>query len=344
MAVVFFHIPRTSGSTVWHTLVRLAPESGIEAFDLYHRSQQLFGSAYHSIAALADLHPRIAAQGPGALVHHHTNQNITAALCPEENKYVTILRDPAERLISETFHLAAIVQENRPELQDDIRYLHKLLSPDFLAKLADPSACPDELAVSAAAEPFYRNYYINGFWQLFFSAPRQDAPPLQPAPESVAPALAFAVANRFHFIGQFARIAESTRAIAALAGISAPPEVEIVHIKNGSRVPPLRPETVARVRQLNNADYKFVKRVTALNKSGLARRLAETAAALPALEASAAESQAAAAELAARLAAAERRSDQLEQELAALQRSKSWRLTRPLRNVRVALNGKLAFR
>jgi hypothetical protein len=325
MAVVFFHIPRTSGSTVWHTLIRLAPESGVEAFDLYHRSRQLFGSAYFSIQALKDQLPKIAATGPRAIVHHHTNQNITAALCPEEHKYVTILRDPAERLISETFHLSAIVQANHEDLQDDIRYLDNLLSPGLLSKLADPSACPDDLVARAAAEPFYRNYYINAFWQLLFGEARQDAPALQPAPEDVLPALAFAVGNRFHFIGRFAKINDSVHAIAGLAGMTAPPEVEIVHIKNGSRIPPLRPETVELVRTLNKADYEFVRRATRQNAIGLARRLAETEAMQPQLEAEAAR-------LAAQLAASERQSIALAQELATLQRSKSWRLTRPLRD------------
>ena len=332
MAVVFFHIPRTSGSTVWHSLARLAPENGIEIFDLYHRSQQLFSSPYYTLNALEDLHPKIAANGPRAIVHHHTSQNITAALCPEHNKYVTILRDPAERLISETFHLSAILRENREGMQHEIKYLDQLLSPAFLSKLADPSAAPDELVASAAAEPFYRNYYINAFWQLFFSTPKQDAPALQTVPETVLPAVAFAVANRFHFIGRFGRVEDSLRAISGLAGMTTKPEAQIVHIQNGSRIPPLRPETVELVRQLNKADYKFVERVMRQNAAGMASRLAEAEARKPGLEA-------AAAELADRLAAAELRSQRLEKELAALQRSKSWRLTRPLRSF-----GRLAWR
>jgi len=337
MAVVFFHIPRTSGSTVWHSLARLAPNHGVEIFDLYHRSQQLFGSPYYAPHAAEDLSPRIAANGPYAIVHHHTSQNITAALCPEENKYVTILRDPAERLISEIFHLAAILRKNREDMQIHVRYLDSLLSPALLSKLADPSSCPDQLVACAAAEPFYRNYYLNAFWQLFFCAPRQDAPPLQPAPESVLPALAFAVANRFHFIGRFAEVEDSVRTIASLAGMSVP-AVEIVPIANGSRIPPLRPETIAHVRELNRADYKFVKLTTRQNAVGLARRLAETEARQP-------HPEAIGEELAARLAAAERRSNLLAQELAAVQRSKSWRLTKPLRNFRrLALQSTLALR
>ncbi len=262
MAVVFFHIPRTSGSSVWHSLTRRAVASGVGVFDLYAHARRLTGSPYNTQAALGDILARGAGSVERGLFHHHTRRNICALLPPERHHYVTVLRDPVERFISEIFHLRAFVRNGPNFWSPERRHLRHLLSRPARAALGRRVVCPDELLLCAAAEPFYRDFYINSFWELMFGDEAAARAPFQSVGPEVAPRVAAAVRDRFAHIGRFSEVEGSVGAIAALAALPGGAD-GVVRVKNGVGKPVLRAETLARLRAENAADYQFLAMIAA---------------------------------------------------------------------------------
>lgn len=278
MAVVLFHIPRTSGSSVWKNLARLAGASGLAAFDLYGHARELTGSPYKTSEALADLLVRQPGVERG-VVHHHTRRNITGMLPPGRHHYVTIVRDPVQRFVSEIFHLRAFVRRGRNFFSPERRYLRQLLTRPARAALLRRVMCPDELLLRVAEEPFYRDYYINSFWELMYGDDAASSAPFQCVGAEVAPRLAASVRVAFSHIGRFAEVEASVGAIAALASLPGSAQA-VVRVENGVPKPALRPETVARLRAMNAADYRFLDMIAvspgASSATGLAGAEAET--------------------------------------------------------------------
>jgi len=312
MAVVFLHLPRTGGSTVWHSAAHLAARHGVPAIDLFYHSERICGSPHQPLAALRDIKAGGAAPLQG-LIHHHSTRNITGELSPDEHHYATILRDPVERLVSDTFHLRGLMRRDAA-FSAEIAAATGPEGSEFLAALLDESVSPDRLVLLAAEQPCYKNYYLNSFWQFLFSDPAepQDLPPI---PEWVIPALAFAVRSRFCLIGRFPDIHRMVGQMINLAGIEEEENFQLTHVANGSPTPALRPETLERLRVLNRAEYRFLEALT----GGAAPRPApaqwET--------------------MNAELAMAKARSRALTAQLEAMRDSRSWRLTRPLRALRL---------
>jgi len=313
MAVVFFHLPRTGGSTVWHSAAHLAARHGLPAIDLFYHSELLTGSPHQPLAALRDIKASLAGAPLEGLIHHHSMQNITGELSPDEHHYATILRDPVDRLVSETFHLRTLMRRDEA-FRDEIIASTAPEGAEFLAALLDESACPDRLVLLAAEQPFYQNYYLNAFWQFLFGDPAgPQSPP--PMPEWVIPALAFAVRSRFCLIGRFPDIHGMVRHMLSLAGINDEEDFQLTHVANGSPTPALRPETLERLRELNRTDFSFLEALMC----GATPRPA------------AARWQTVNAEL----ATAKARSLSLTAQLQAMRESTSWRVTRPLRAMRL---------
>jgi len=319
MAVVFFHLPRTGGSTVWHSAAHFAARHGIPAIDLFYNSQLLSGSQHQALAALRDIKPELAAAPLQVLVHHHSTQNITGELSPDEHHYTTILRDPVDRFVSHTFHLRSLM------LRDEIfRAEITAGTPpeggDFLAAMLDETTPPDKLVLLAAEQPSFQNYYLNAFWQFLFGDPAEP-PGLTHMPESVIPALAFVVRSRFCLIGRFPDIQGMVRQLLSLAGIEAEEDFQLTHVANGSPTPTLRPETLQRLRVLNRTDYHFLEAVMGSREPAAAPRPA--AARWNTINAE--------------LATAKARCRSLALQMEAMRKSRSWRLTRPLRAMRLKL-------
>jgi hypothetical protein len=311
MAVVFFHLPRTGGSTVWHTSSHLAAQHGVPVTDLYHKSQVLRGSPHHPLDTLRDIKASLGGAPPAGLIHHHSFQNLTAELPPDEHHYATILRDPVDRFVSEMFHLRGLMRQDK-DLRAEIIASIAPEGAEFLAALLDESAPPDKLVLIAAEQPYYQNYYLNAFWQFLFGDPAgpQD-PPLMP--EWVIPALAYAVRSRFCLIGRFPDMHGMVRQMMSLAGLEDTANFQLVRVANGSAIPALLPETLARLRALHRMDYLFFEEVTRGTPRPAAARW-ET--------------------LNADLATARGLSSALAAQMKEMRESRSWRLTRPLRAVR----------
>jgi hypothetical protein len=312
MAVVFFHLPRTGGSTVWHSAAHLAARHGLPAIDLFHHSARLCGSPHQPLAALRDIKAGAGVPLEG-LIHHHSTQNITAELSPDEHHYATILRDPVDRFVSDIFHLRALMRRDQ-NFRAEITAAAAPESAEFLAALLDESASPDRLVLLAAEQPCYQNYYLNSFWQFLFAAPScpRETPPM---PEWVIPALAFAVRSRFCLIGRFPDIHGMVRQMIKLAGVENETDVQLTHVANGSPTPTLRPETIERLRELNRTEYRFLEELMRGPAPRPAPAQWET--------------------LNAELAMAKARSRSLVFQLEAMRDSRSWRVTRPLRAMRL---------
>ncbi|MDE8345557.1 MAG: sulfotransferase family 2 domain-containing protein [Acidocella sp.] len=309
MAVVFFHIPRTGGSSLWHSLSRLAGLHQIPAYDLYDHSRILTGSPYHTLQALADLMPRAGQPHAPGIFHHHTRQNITAILSTDEHQYVTIIRDPVERLVSEISYLHSLIG-SIPKTSPEFLLLTLLLSPETIAALFDPTVTMDDLLLRVAVEPFYKNYYINSFWQLLFGDTSPKPPRYETMPDAVIPALADVVIGRFAVVNHFPDIAQTYADTAKFMAITEIGEVN--RVPNGAPETPLKDETYRYLREVNAAEYRFID----LLKAGSLARKPSAAA------------------LSYEFGTISARAESLSAQLKAMRESNSWRLTRPLRRLR----------
>lgn len=317
MSVVFFHIPRTGGSSIWHSLARLAETYEIPAYDLYDHSRKLTGSPYHAIEALVDIAGEHRPAHVPGVFHHHTRQNITGILSPQEHHYVTIIRDPVDRLVSEITYLRSLIGRI-PKTSAEFTYLERLLSPSLIAALFDPLVSIDDLLLRAACEPFYRNYYVNSFWQLLFGDTGPQAPIYEKMPEAVIPALADVVNRRFLVINRFPDITQTFAAIVELMGLA--DAGSILPVANGAPYTRLADDTVRTLREVNAAEYRFTELVS--NRALGPQRAAAT------------PQGASHSFMEAHRAASAARADMLAAQIKAMRDSRSWRITKPLRRIR----------
>jgi hypothetical protein len=260
MATVFFHVPRTGGSTAWYSLAHSTRNGRPLVLDLFHHSNLIFGTAYIASGALRNIEADRDISKVDVFFHHHTRQNITQQLPPDKYLYVTIVRDPVERFISEIFHVRNMIV-NDGFVMGEFEYYRDSLSGKLFANLCDnpTSVSPDELLLLAAEEPFYRNYYINTFWGLLFGGPEKSIPKYLQDTELVLPALLSAVKNNFAFVGRYSHIQDSIQKIAHIVGIPYKAADMIVVNASGPAKPSIQRTTLERLRELNRADYQFLE-------------------------------------------------------------------------------------
>jgi hypothetical protein len=214
--VVFCHIPRTGGSSVWHALAESAASAGVPIIDLYYLSQLNYGSTQFVYNVLADYRDLL--KSTRAIIHLHTLHNIGYFLQDENIVYTTVVRDPIERFCSDVFHLHnALLTFTEAARQD---FLNKMpWNSDFAAMMIDDTAPLDQLLEAAAEEPFFRFFYYHFFFGILCSKP---VPTNQFQPPDGADAiedLARRVKQRFAYIGRYPDVAGSFHAIAESFGL-----------------------------------------------------------------------------------------------------------------------------
>ena len=95
--IIFLHIARTGGSTVWWHLAHTY-SSRYHIGDIYHESRQRFGNAHESLKTVAALQSDFDSLVQPLFLHHHTLFPIDRLL--PDAKFVLYLRDPIARFIS----------------------------------------------------------------------------------------------------------------------------------------------------------------------------------------------------------------------------------------------------
>jgi hypothetical protein len=93
-------VPRTGGSTLWRYLA--CNLSGhLKIVDLHYEAQRLSGHEQNALSVLSLYLGKLSERR--TLIHHHGVAPVNAVL--KDAEYVTILRDPVERLVSYYFHV-----------------------------------------------------------------------------------------------------------------------------------------------------------------------------------------------------------------------------------------------
>jgi hypothetical protein len=210
-SLVFFHLSKTGGSSIWSTLHRLASQAAIPILDLYHVARY----NHHEVRALYKVlmeHREMLREGR-ILLHHHTPHPIDLFLEPTP-LYVTVVRDPVDRFISDVNHVRAVLQGDWDEVhlqgaihpKDD--QWGKGWSRDLVERAASDRVPFEELLESAAREEFVRRYYYWSFYHLLCGSPQSRLEFSSFLPLSVKE-LAIRVKAKFAYIGQFPQVFQS---------------------------------------------------------------------------------------------------------------------------------------
>jgi len=155
--LVFFHIPRTGGSSVWHALAAIADLQGIPIVDLYHEALVKFSDSSKTLEAVSDRQKLLRART--CLIHHHTEIKIQNYFDTAPH-YATIVRDPFDRFISDLQHLSAHQRSQNPSKESVGEGL------DFMQAMADPSKPIHSLIDIYSRSDYFQNYYRNWFGSL----------------------------------------------------------------------------------------------------------------------------------------------------------------------------------
>ncbi len=258
MANVFYHIPRTSGSTIWHSLAQKAINQQFQVVDLYSSSIEKYQSPFCANKVLSDLTKITDMSSKKMIIHHHTRQNITRHLNPEEHKYMTIIRDPIERLISEVYHMKQIYKRYGHGEATALIGMKRWFSPTFAEALQDDTLSPDQLLLVAAIEPRLTNTYVTSFWQLLMTDEYED---YRDYPNELSvdfDYLVEAVCYHFYVIASYPNVYDACCYIAHASGIKSFKVEDMIMVANGVEKPVLQEKTLTVLRELNSVDYAFL--------------------------------------------------------------------------------------
>ncbi|HEY4233808.1 MAG TPA: hypothetical protein VGM76_10300 [Lacipirellulaceae bacterium] len=211
--LVFYHIPRTGGSSIWHALAASAACAEFPIVDLYHLAQKDYGSYEFTYNVLTERQKSLS--NVTSLIHLHTPHNISYFLNEIDIVYATIVRDPIDRFISDVCHLhrawpniAEVLKRNL------IRDAH--WQPVFADAMLRRDIPIEAILDMAAQEPFFRYYYYHHFYGLLC---QRLLPSLAfPVPESAAAIreVASLTQERFGYIGRYPQVGDSYHDIADL--------------------------------------------------------------------------------------------------------------------------------
>ena len=155
--LVFFHIPRTGGSSVWHALAKKADLQGTPIIDLYHQALVKFSNSSKTLEAISDWQ-RLLLQRT-CLIHHHTEFKIQNYF-DNPLHYATIVRDPFDRFISDIKHLSAHMRSQNSSKENFGK--ERVLMDD----MANPSIDIHSLIEIYSRSNYFQNYYRNWFSSL----------------------------------------------------------------------------------------------------------------------------------------------------------------------------------
>jgi len=155
--LVFYHIPRTGGSSVWHALAANAVLQQIKVVDLYHESKIYFSDSSKTLDAISDRQRLLRKQT--CLIHHHTEIKIQNYF-DNPPLYATIVRDPFDRFISDIKHLSAYMRSQNFSKAKVVEEL------GLMRDMANPSIDIHSLIDIYSRSDYFQNYYRNWFGKL----------------------------------------------------------------------------------------------------------------------------------------------------------------------------------
>jgi hypothetical protein len=152
---VFFHIPRTGGSSIWHNLVQHA-DTRLCAYDLWFEAAKSSGNPLFGREKLRMDLPRLEQPLEYPLcIHHHLPIGV-ADLLPNA-RFFTYLRDPLDRFVS---HIAW-------NLLMTIKREREVAPPEYTVDIeANYVKCHPLLLLCHPRYKYLRFYYWNMIWGL----------------------------------------------------------------------------------------------------------------------------------------------------------------------------------
>jgi hypothetical protein len=240
---VFIHIPRTGGSSVWHSLAHAAFAKGIPVCDIYHECRQRGGSLFGAAAVVEQVRQILGPAVP-CLFHHHTHEPIVPLFDSRQTEYATILRDPVDRMISAVTHYRQFMQSDADP--DFIAFHAQIWGSDFFAACGDLSVSLEGLVELAASDKYFTTYYTTFFASLL-EVPMASC------------ALASQVCRTFAVIGHFEDLAGSYHDIATRFEICGGP---MDHTLNtGNKRPAISEADRQRYAAALHADYELLAEI-----------------------------------------------------------------------------------
>ncbi|WDU63941.1 hypothetical protein LRS56_05320 [Pseudomonas poae] len=272
--MIFLHIHRTGGSTLWHTLSNAATRQNHQVIDLYYESWAAFQNPFSTVDAIEKMNAdgrQINWNDDALLIHHHTRQNIGNSLPSEALYYATIIRDPVDRFISEVFHIRKLLMEGAELTEEfsfyggEFTWYREVLGESLYTMFMQETVDPDELLIAASKCPYYQNFYFNVFWSALINDQSTFTPTYRPSniTEGQRHKLVTAVREKFAYIGRYPQLKRAISAVAYLSGLSINPDADLVHVKNASNKPDIRPETLAILRKANEDEYLLLEMLEA---------------------------------------------------------------------------------
>jgi len=153
----FLHVPRTGGSSVWHSLAADANDRGLPICDLYHLARQRPAPAPGVDELIRDARGSI--RGRSCIYHVHDCVPLPHLDAPE-SLAATVLRDPVDRHVSHVMHLRGVLAA--PAV--DARLIAELgdeMGGEAMRALRQPTLPARDLILTLAdCCPMLRNHYV----------------------------------------------------------------------------------------------------------------------------------------------------------------------------------------
>lgn len=267
--MIFFHIHRTGGSTVWQTLSKAAISQNRPVIDLYFESWMSNQNPFDTPSIIEKMVAdgmQIAWDSESLLVHHHTRQNIEQLLPNLSHTYATIIRDPVDRFISEVLHIrkllmhGAALTDNFPFYEAEHVWYRNVLGEPLYRLFLMKDSDPDELLTKASNCPYYKDFYFNTFWSALKGRNRSINPThfMTAIDADRRRMLVDAICDKFFYIGQFPQLKRTISNIAYLTDLAINLETDLVHVDNKTTKPCLQPTTLDVLRRANEDEYLFL--------------------------------------------------------------------------------------
>jgi len=211
--LVFYHIPRTGGSSIWHALAASAAGAEVPVVDLFHHAREDYGSSDCVYNVLTERQKLLRERS--ALIHLHTPHNISYFFEEFNILYATIVRDPVDRFISDVCHLRRTLS-NMADAERQTLITSARWQTAFADAMLAGNAPIDALLEMAAQEAFFRDYFYHHFYGLLCQKPLPQITYQLPQSSEDIRDLAEVVRTKFAYIGRFPQVADSYHRIAEL--------------------------------------------------------------------------------------------------------------------------------